>query len=195
MALVPAYSQCTSPNTVHGLPLNSQSCTPPVPGSTFLTTGSPDANGLSTRMTASLRLIARLGVTSTPADEADVRIVVNATDVRRRSDLTDYTGQLEGRLSLRITDRVNGATGRDSATVTSAPFDFPVPCAATGGTTNVGSTCSLDSTADAIMPGAVLEDRRTIWQVDEVRLFDGGADGQAGTQDNTLFLRQGVFVP
>ena len=76
--------QCTSPNTVHGLPLNSQSCTPPVPASTFLTTGSPDANGLSTRMTASLRLIARLGVTSTPADEADVRIVVSATDVRRQ---------------------------------------------------------------------------------------------------------------
>ena len=79
--------------------------------------------------------------------------------------------------------------------MTTAPFAFPVPCAVTGGTTNVGSTCSLDSTADAIMPGTVLEDRRTIWQVDEVRFFDGGADGQASTHDNTLFLHQGVFVP
>ena len=41
----------------------------------------------------------------------------------------------------------------------------------------------------------VTEIKRTIWQLGDVRIYDGGPDGQASTQDNTLFLRQGVFVP
>ena len=30
------------------------------------------------------------------------------TDVRSKTTLNDYTGQLQGRVSLRITDRLNG---------------------------------------------------------------------------------------
>jgi uncharacterized repeat protein (TIGR01451 family) len=195
LALVPAYEQCTAPNTTHGPPLDSPSCTPPVPSSGYLTTGTPDANGQATRMTGNLRLITRAGLTSTPTiDEADVRIIVSTLDVRNRSDLSDYTGQLEGRLQLRITDRRNGSTGADTGTMTDTAFTFAVPCVATAAA-NVGSTCSVDSTADAILPGTVVEDKRNLWQVDDIRLYDGGADGQAVTQDNTLFLRQGVFVP
>jgi hypothetical protein len=42
----------------------------------------------------------------------------------------------------------------------------------------------------------VVEGSRAIWQLGAVDVFDGGADGQASsTGDNTLFLRQGVFVP
>ena len=37
--------------------------------------------------------------------------------------------------------------------------------------------------------------KRTIWQMGDVELRDGGADGVASTQDNTLFARQGIFVP
>ena len=45
VSLVPAFRQCTSPNRTHGAPLASQSCAPPVQSSSFLTIGSPDANG------------------------------------------------------------------------------------------------------------------------------------------------------
>ena len=45
------------------------------------------------------------------------------------------------------------------------------------------------------MPGLVVETKRTIWQMGDVELRDGGADGVASTQDNTLFARQGIFVP
>ena len=146
-------------------------------------------------MAGNLRLIARPGLSSTPTiDEADVRMAISISDVRLRSDLTDYSGELETRLGLRITDRRNGSTGADTGTVSDTPFTFAVPCAVTSAT-NVGSTCSIDTTADAVLPGTVVEDKRTIWQVDGVRLYDGGADGQAVTQDNTLYLHQGVFVP
>ena len=36
---------------------------------------------------------------------------------------------------------------------------------------------------------------RSIWQLGQVQVFDGGADGQASTTPNTLFATQGVFVP
>ena len=79
--------------------------------------------------------------------------------------------------------------------MTDTPFAFAVPCTATSGTGNVGATCSLNTTADAVVPGLVVETKRTIWQMGDVELRDGGADGVASTQDNTLFARQGIFVP
>ena len=44
-SLVPAYAQCTAPNRTHGAPLAFGSCSPPAPRSSFLTFGTPDANG------------------------------------------------------------------------------------------------------------------------------------------------------
>ena len=70
-----------------------------------------------------------------------------------------------------------------------------MPCTATGDTT-VGSTCSVNTTADAVLvPGAVKEGRRSIWQLGQVQVFDGGSDGVVSTNPNTLFAVQGVFVP
>ena len=45
------------------------------------------------------------------------------------------------------------------------------------------------------MPGSVNESRRSIWELDQVKVFDGGPDGVVSTADNTLFAVQGVFVP
>ena len=75
-------------------------------------------------------------------------------------------------------------------------YAFTVPCTATGGTANIGSTCSLTTTADALAPNTVVETKRTIWQLGD----DRGARRRLGrrrrtTADNTVFLRQGVFVP
>jgi hypothetical protein len=193
VALVPAYRQCTSGNRTHGAPLAYPSCNPPSAESGSLTTGSPDANGAGANMIGSVTVNALTGNSSTPADEADVRFVVSIADVRRRSDLGDYTGQLQVRPALRITDRYNGP----GETGTLQDFDFAVttPCAATTSNTALGSTCAVTTTADAISPGTVRENRRSIWQMGQVRVFDGGPDGAVSTPDNTLFAVQGVFAP
>jgi hypothetical protein len=41
----------------------------------------------------------------------------------------------------------------------------------------------------------VQEGRRAIWELGQGRVFDGGADGDPATNDNTLFAVGGVFVP
>jgi hypothetical protein len=193
--MVIAYASCVAPNRSHGPALEYPSCNPPAQSSAHLTVGTPDVNSRTSNMVGSVRLAVQPGTPGTPADEADVVIETKVTDVRLKAGLNDYTGELEGRVSLRITDRLNGPGQNEGATVTDTPFSFPVPCTATSGTGNVGATCSVNTTADAVVPGAVVETKRTIWQVGDVELRDGGADGLASTQDNTLFARQGIFIP
>jgi TolB protein len=193
VSLVPAYQACASPNRTHGPSLAFPSCNPPAQVSSTLTVGSPDANARTANSIGSVRLDLIPGVPSTPADEADVNIAFSITDVRRRSDLADYTGEVQLSHTVRITDRDNwpGETG----TVSDATFAVTVPCAATVDTT-VGSTCALTTTADAVVPGAIKESKRAIWEHSQARVYDGGADGLASTAgDNTLFEVQGIFVP
>ena len=45
------------------------------------------------------------------------------------------------------------------------------------------------------MPGVILETRRSIWQMGQVTVNDGGADGDVQTGPNTIFAKQGVFIP
>jgi hypothetical protein len=61
--------------------------------------------------------------------------------------------------------------------------------------TTIGSTCSLTTTLDTLIPGAVVERARTILQLGQVRVVDGGPDGDTATEPNTVFLRQGLFIP
>jgi hypothetical protein len=192
MSLVPAFQQCTSGNRTHGAPLSNPSCTLPVQSSSYLTIGAPDANGAPVNSTGWVQFDALLGNTATAADEADVRVRAYVTDVRNKSGLADYTGQLKLTTDLRITDRDNGPT--ELATMQDSPLSFTVPCATTG-STSIGSTCSVITTADALAAGTVKESMRTIWQLAKVNVFDGGADGSAATNPNTLFLTQGYFVP
>ena len=163
-----------------------------------LTTGSPDVagNGKAAQMIGSVQYDAIPGNAGTPADEADVGITVSITDVRlRNTNLDDYTGELKVASTLRITDRLNGPAQNEVGTVTDTQLAFTVPCTATSGGGNLGATCSLSTTADAVLPGTVSETKRTIWGMDEVQVFDGGADGVVSTSPNTMFLRQGIFVP
>jgi hypothetical protein len=69
-----------------------------------------------------------------------------------------------------------------------------VPCAATA-STSAGATCSVTSTFNAILPGAVVEGARAVWDMSQVEVRDGGSDGVASTGPNGVFARQGVFVP
>jgi hypothetical protein len=196
--LVPAYQACTSSNRTHGPPLAFPSCSPPVRVPGRLTVGTPDANGRPAKSYGYVRLVTVAGNTGTPADEADVEIDVLDQDVREASGLADYTGEVQVSLGLRITGR-DGPTpaGGGPAPVTQQDLEFSitVPCVATADET-VGATCSTATTADAVLPGTIVEQRRTIWALNRTRVLDGGTDGDADTSgDNQVFQTQGIFIP
>jgi glucose/arabinose dehydrogenase len=195
-SLVPAFNACTAPNRTHGAPLSSPSCAPPVKTSPNLTIGTPDSNGETANSSGSVRLKALPGNPGTGPDEADVSIDVSITDVRRTTaGLPDYTGQLQLRLPLRLTDRLNGGpVGFEHGTLQDRNFDATVPCTGTASTT-IGSTCTLVTTADAIVPGVVPEGKRSMWQLGQIQVLDGGADGVVSTTPNSLFETQGVMIP
>ncbi len=193
--LVPAFEECTAPNRTHGSPFASGSCSPPVQRSAHVTVGTPDANGARARSTGHVRFGVIAGDLDTPTDEADVALTVRITDVRRRSGLADYAGQLQAAAGLRITDKDHvPAAGPAGGTVQDRMIAWPVPCTATPDTT-IGSTCSITTSADAVAPGVVKEGVRAIWEQRVVRVYDGGPDGIAATTPNTVFAVQGVFIP
>jgi hypothetical protein len=187
ISLVPAFGPCTAPDRTHGAPLAFGSCASPAQESAQLTVGTRDANGQSAKAIAFFGIATVVGNPATPADEADVNLLVTAKDVRNRGDLSDYAGALEARPTLRITDRDNTPHpgGPGPATVADTTLPFAVPCAPTADT-SVGSTCVAATTAEALVPGAVKEGRRSILELGQVVLNDG---------NGAAFLREGVFVP
>jgi WD40 repeat protein len=192
--LVPAFDECSSANASHGAPLSAPSCSPPAQSSDHVTVGTPDANGKAANAVGSVHLRVYSCPQCASPLPADVFITAELTDVRK-GDLSDYTGELEGRLVLRITDRYNGSTLDWPATVTDAPISFSITCTATE-SSNVGSTCATSTSANAIMPGLVRDYARAVWQLGQVQVYDGGADGDGDTTgDNTLFAVQGLFAP
>jgi hypothetical protein len=196
-SLVPAYEECTSPDRTHGPPLVAGSCSAPVQSSTQLTVGTPDANREPANSVGSIRYKVVGGDPGTP-DEADVGLAVRVTDVRAAAGLSDYTGELRALVGLRITDKDNTPSpgGPGAATVADTVLGVTVPCAETSADSTIGSECSIATSADALVPDTVKEGRRSVWQLGEVRVSDGGADADADTAgDNTQFLTQGVFVP
>lgn len=185
LSLVPAFNQCISSNRTHGAPLAFGSCAPPVQTSGQLTVGTPDSNGAASNS---------IGFALYQVLAGDVRLTARITDVRLKSTLADYTGQVQVDSSVRITDRLNGPATNEPATVSDTNFPVTVPCAATADAT-VGSTCSVVTTFNAITPGAIVSSVRSIWALGDIRVFDGGPDGVVSTAPNTLFERQGVFIP
>jgi hypothetical protein len=204
VSLVPAYNQCTSPNRVHGPPNlpgggnpTDGSCAPPGQRSAQATVGTPDANGAAANSVGSVRLKTIVGSPSTPGDQADVALSVNITDVRARTaGVPDYSGQLQARYLNRWTDRRNGPGVNEAATAMDVTNQFAVPCTTTASTT-IGSTCSLSTSIEAIVmdPGVAVEGARTIWELGQVELRDGGPDGNVFSEPNTTVAVQGVFVP
>lgn len=186
-SLVPAQKSCTAPNRSHGSPLAFPSCAPPRQVASELTVGTPDANGQGANARGSLLI---------KAAAADVTFDLEITDVRRQSDLSDYAGQLEADLPLRLTDRSdpNDPNFTGPVTVSDTHFRLPASCGATASTT-VGATCAASTSANAIAPGAVTAGRRAIWQLGQIQVYDGGASGVAGASDARLFMDQGIFVP
>jgi hypothetical protein len=130
------------------------------------------------------------------AAAADVLLGSSLTDVRNKTGLTDYVGELQARVTLRVTDQFNGASLTDAATVQDLPLSFTLSCGTTAGTSSVGSTCGVSTSANAVTPGQVQAGKRAIWEMGRIELLDGGPDGDVDTAaGNTVFARQGVFVP
>ena len=208
VALVPAFGACTSPDRTHGPPLAFPSCASPSQASPNLTVGTPDANGATANFQGSVRLDAQAG-TPGPPEDASVPVGIALSDVRCQAGVatcgasnssggSDYIGEVQLRLDLRITDKYNATApggGFDPATVQDLSLSVPVLCFENATATNVGSTCSVNTEMDFFYPGISKETRRTIWEVGGVRVFDGGPDGDADTADNSLFAVQGLFVP
>jgi hypothetical protein len=130
----------------------------------------------------------------TPAAEADVQIAVSLTDLRRAGTLADYTGELEGRIVLRITDRASGGAGNEAATVVDTPLHATLACTPTA-PANEGASCAALTSANALIPGSVQGGKRAVWEVGTVEVYDGGTDERAATTtDNRLLARQGVYA-
>jgi hypothetical protein len=209
VALVPAYKECTpaSANRVHGPPLGFSSCDPPVPASKYISTGTPDVNGAPANMTGYIKLAVKVGAPG-PPDDSDIQVSGVITDVRclpgtdasvctgnNAYDGPDYSGQLQGNATIRITDHFNGPSQNEPATVTDIPLPIVLNCENTSSNT-VGGLCRVPppSCLSCLPPK---EGVRTVVEVARVEVFDGGPDGNPSTnpQDNTLFGVQGNFIP
>jgi hypothetical protein len=215
VSLVVAYQQCTTgTNRQHGPPLAALSCTSPQTSqppraSSYLTVGTGDAwPGTQPKAIGSVRF----DVKSTSPE--DVKIVASLTDVRcilnsvpgfcatantDNAAVNDYTGELNGTVTIRVTDHFNGPVGgsggTDPATVGDVPLSIGSTCASTADTT-IGGTCGVSTSANSFFPGAVQDGKRANLEAQAITIQDGGGDGLASTTfDNTPFETQGLFVP
>jgi hypothetical protein len=200
-SLVPSFKACATPNRTHGAPLAFPSCNPPVQSSNFLTVGTPDANGAGANSVGSILL--KVKATS----PEDVLISSSITDVRcqagtaasvcssaNAADGPDYSGEVQGNATIRISDHYNGPSLNEAATVVDIPFPVNGTCVNTTSTT-IGGTCTTNTTANAVVPGSVKDTQRAVVEVGQLQINDGGADGLVSTADNTLFEVQGIFIP
>jgi len=205
VALVPAYEPCTSANNTHGPPLVFPSCSPPTPTSDYVTVGTPDANGAAAKSVGSIVIRVQAG-TPGPPEDAALNVVGDITDVRCQAGANttcgqandaggpDYTGELEGTMTLRVTDHYNGPDRDEAATLVDLPQSVNLNCVGNDDPT-VGSTCHYPVVFCSSCPPPK-EGVRTVIEVSQVVVRDGGADGSASTAgDNTLFMTQGVFIP
>jgi hypothetical protein len=158
-------------------------------------------------MVGFIRLDVLVGAPGAP-DDSDVLVSHSITDVRCKPGTTacqstnfedgpDYTGQLQGNVQMRLTDRFNAVQaggGNDPATVVDIPFPFPMSCANSASTAE-GAACTGNTSMNAIVPGMVKDSDRVIMALGQMQLTDGGPDGVTGTAPNTLFAVAGVFVP
>jgi hypothetical protein len=210
MSLVPAYAACASPNRTHGPPLAFASCNPPAQTSAQATVGTPDAFGGGANSTNHLRLMAWRSIPGGP-DEADILIRLALNDLRclptgtrcgtaNAAGPDDYSGEMRFSFALRLTDHHNQTWPEApvAATVQDFAFEHSWACLQSG-STSTGSTCDLNTSFNALMPGGsppVEAAKREVWELQAVRIYDGGTDGDGDTTaDNTVFARPGIFIP
>ena len=149
VSLTPAFNQCSSPNRQHGQPARLRLLQPAA-----VALHQADQSARPTR-TARLR---------TPRARSSTGVLPRRREREGRDHGRAQAGDAR-RLHGRARRRAGCADHRSSQRpvagssrrpLSPIPFRFAVPCAATAAT-SVGSTCSLQSTLNAIVPGAVVD--------------------------------------
>ena len=214
LALVPAYTYCSSPNTAHSTLQQSgaasPSCNPARQESSYLTVGTPGANNNPANSIGSLRMASFCNggavgeappCNTTAGDQEDGSIKVSYTDVRclqaTSGGCTDVYGDYLGDLGLianvRVSDLNSGGAG--GATVQDFALNVDVPCSQTP--EGIGSDCNVTTSIDSLLgANGIVELQRAIWDFQAVNVYDGGNDGVGATQvGNQLFARMGLFFP
>jgi hypothetical protein len=197
-------TQCSArggqPST-HGAPLALASCNPPA-----LSPGTVAHAGTKATSVADITVVP--GDTDpTNGDQADVDLVGTGTDIRSGSATgPDYDPNPSGAditsvAKIRVSDHYNATTGQPCGATTSCPgtmqdldFTTPVSCAATADPT-IGSTCSVNTTADAVVPNAVIENKNGVIQTFRLRIKDAGNNGVPGDTDDRDAFMQGIYIP
>jgi dipeptidyl aminopeptidase/acylaminoacyl peptidase len=188
--LVPAFNACTSGNRAHGPPLAGPSCNPPVMTSPYVTT--------KAAWVGSIQLTLVSGNPGTAHDDARVKFVTRITDLYHKSTLRGYNREVRMELRVRITDRNNTPHpgGPGAATASDRTLGWTLPCFRPEGQPMAPGQCAIAVWDDALAPGLIPEGKRTLWEIDQIRVFDGGADQDADTlADNRLLGVQGLFIP
>jgi hypothetical protein len=80
------------------------------------------------------------------------------------------------------------------ATTTDLDFSVPVDCDGTSAP-SIGSTCQVDTSANAVAPGAVKVNGDAVVQTFRTRLVDSGPNGILDDSDDRLFAQQGIYIP
>jgi hypothetical protein len=216
--VVPAQKVCATPNSAHGEPLGAPSCTPANEArqtSAHLTTGKAPAGpykGTSTFVIDVTCTNAQVPPCPAPGDQEDVKLTASATDIRCKAAVQaarcgnengapagpvgdDYTGQVQGDATIRITDAYNGAPGfTQHGTVVDLPFPVTGTCANTADAT-IGATCGVNTSADQVVPNVVKEGKKANVEIGQIHVNDGGPDGLVGSAPNQLFAVQGIYIP
>ena len=81
---------------VHAPPVSNGSCNPAIQSSSYLTVGTPDANGAAANSTGFVRFRVFYCPMCESIINEEVFITAELTDVRWKSDLSDYGGELPG---------------------------------------------------------------------------------------------------
>ena len=167
LSLVPASQQCTSPNGTHGPPLAFGSCKPPQRGSSYLTVGTPDANGQAAASTG----IATCGSDrrGPGADRRGGRAAQPVAHRRAPRQAISPTTRASCRAQfvVRRTDKESQPFNSTPGTMLDRTFSFDAACAPTAGPE--GASCTAQTTADALVPSTVQEGRRAIWELGQAQ--------------------------
>ena len=172
-------AQCTSPNRTHGPPLAYGSCNPPVPESSELTTGTPDANGAGDRHERLRAVRDRSSGTpplrrTRPTSRCGSRSPTCAS--RARSPTTRARCEARHDRAAHRPQRSGGDPGDRHDVL----FPLTTQCTPTADATSAPPARST-TTLDTLIPGAIAEGQRTILQLGQVQVIDGGPDGDTDT--------------
>ena len=203
VALVPGYTQCAAPNRTHGPALAFPSCNPPVRNSARADRRHPRREQVRRELRpASRSSEVLIGNPATEADEADVALTVSITDVRNHPSGSDYTG----RVGVTHESPDHRQRERQRAARAGHRPDHAAAVLRTvrrhRGHHHRRHLLARDD-LDALLPGAVQERQRAIWELGQIQVRDAGPNGTGyaacpptcGDGDETVFMRQGIFVP